>query len=175
MAWRVLQSGATLDIVQGQRTLPNGTKQDITATVIGREGQILRNANTEPAELESTFVERYDAGEEVATSLVERVEVSKDDDGNEVVTPATARSSAAAGGGSSSGGGSDEGLKARVRELEEELKAAKSSPNYDKLSPEALQAEADKRGVAPQKGSGKDGNVVKSDLVQVLEEDDAKS
>lgn len=46
--------------------------------------------------------------------------------------------------------------------------------DYDKASPEELQAETDRRGVTPEKGSGANRNVVKADLVKALEEDDAK-
>lgn len=44
--------------------------------------------------------------------------------------------------------------------------------DYGSQQKEDLQAEADKRGLEVQ-GSGKDGNVVKADLVSALEADDA--
>lgn len=63
---------------------------------------------------------------------------------------------------------------ARVAELESQLAEAKqaASLSYDSLSPEALAVEADKRGVTPEKGSGKDDNVIKADLVAALEASD---
>lgn len=51
--------------------------------------------------------------------------------------------------------------------------ASVAAKDYDKASPEALQAETDRRGVTPEKGSGANRNVVKADLVRALEEDDA--
>jgi hypothetical protein len=70
---------------------------------------------------------------------------------------------------------SAEGLAAKVEELQKELEAA-TAPQafpYDKLTPEALQAEADKRAVTPLTGTGSNGNVVKADLVKALTEADA--
>lgn len=49
--------------------------------------------------------------------------------------------------------------------------SSSSSSSYASQSVEELQAEVDKRGLAVE-GTGKDGNVLKRDLVAALEQDD---
>lgn len=48
---------------------------------------------------------------------------------------------------------------------------AEITENYDEHSKEELQAEADRRGLEIE-GSGKEGNVLKDDLIEALEDDD---
>ena len=54
-----------------------------------------------------------------------------------------------------------------------EVSAAPAAASYDSLSVEDLNAEVARRGLTVT-GSGKDGNVLKSDLVAALKADDAK-
>lgn len=71
-------------------------------------------------------------------------------------------------------------LQSRVSELEgqlgdaEEAATASTPVDYSKLSSEALKAEVEHRKLKVS-GSGASGNVVKSDQVKALQEDDAKS
>jgi hypothetical protein len=150
------------------------------------------------------FIRRYEEGEEFARSIVEYGELETvtdtDDKGNEterqvwvakqvpkelLKQPSGAAASQSQGQQSGQSNGVD-ALRARIEDLEREkaeLEKAKGQDGgvadvpYDKLSPEALHAEAEKRGVLPKEGSGsgKDGNVVKADLVKALEEHDANS
>ena len=82
LAWRVIANGVSLDVVQGEGRDPlRGGMRLITSTVIAREGQVIKE------DLHPNYVKRYEEGEEVARSQVERVEVQVDDDGNEVYVP----------------------------------------------------------------------------------------
>lgn len=77
IGWRVVANGAMLEIVlsEGQ----DGKQR--TSTRIFGEGTIIEG------DLERSFVERYDANEPVARSLVERVALTEDEDGKQVATP----------------------------------------------------------------------------------------
>lgn len=107
MAWRVLQSGATLEVVSGYRDLPGGGKKAVTTTAVYREGKVIEG------DLEPGFVERYEAGNAHERSLVVRGNV--DSEGNFQV--AGVDDSGEEGNDAS---GYDRELASRVSELEEE-------------------------------------------------------
>lgn len=80
MAWRVLRDGAMVEISNGVIQVA-GRDLEQTTVVIARENQIIEQ------ELSKSMVDRYDAGDDYIRSTVERVSVTYDDDGNQVVTP----------------------------------------------------------------------------------------
>lgn len=181
MAWRVTLNGAMVEVVNGVRD-----GREITSTIIAREGQVIEKDMT------SDFVERWRSEEPYARSIAEygNVEtVPADEEGEEdrKVFVATALPEPEETPSSRPVEASTDAeliervQKAddRVKELEGELATAEeaaSAPQaipYERLSSEALAVEADKRGVTPASGSGKDGNVVKLDLVKALQEADA--
>lgn len=80
MAYRVLIDGATLSVKVGTQLTEKG---DVTVTrsVIGRAGQVIEQ------ELADEFVERLEAGEEHANSLVERISAQEVDQLKEASEP----------------------------------------------------------------------------------------
>lgn len=78
MPWRVLANGAMIEVVMGNR--PDGS--EYTTTQIVHQGQVIKG------ELSSGMIERYDGNEAYVRSIVERVSITEDEDGEPVVTPA---------------------------------------------------------------------------------------
>lgn len=74
MAWRVLQNGAMLEVVNGLRG-----DTEITATQIYHQGAVIEK------DLSKTLVDRYDAGDEFVCSIVERVRRITDGEGNQII------------------------------------------------------------------------------------------
>jgi hypothetical protein len=213
MAWRVLQNGAMLEIVQGLRTLSGGGQQEVTSVIIARQGQILKE------DLSADLRKRYREDDPVIRPMVEYGEISyeePEEEGGEPKLVFTAVGIPPEDGGTSGESASESSgdsepaddsaevatLKEQVaklqgdlemalksnEELVGELKVASESLDaaaadldaatapqpvpYEKLSAEALQVEADKRGLTVA-GSGAGGNVLKADNVKALQEADA--
>lgn len=79
MAWRVIKNGAMIEVVNGVQEI-GGRKVEKTSTFIAGEGQLIER------ELSSEMVKRYDANDAYTRSIVERVKVETDDEGNKTVT-----------------------------------------------------------------------------------------
>lgn len=176
MPWQVLASGAMLEVIVGEGV--NG--REITSTQICAEGQIIKG------ELSKGLVDRYDANDAYVRSLVQRVELSEDDEGNPVATPigkpdvdatpsdkddkATKKLKDAlktAQDALTEATTAKEAAEAKATELE-----AKPALDYNALSVEAVTAEYQKRGLTAE-GTGNNGTVVKADMVTALAADDA--
>lgn len=80
MAWRVLRDGAMVEVSNGTIQVAGRDLEQTTVVILSENALIERD-------LSKSMVERYDAGDDYVRSLVERVAVSVDDDGNKVVTP----------------------------------------------------------------------------------------
>lgn len=213
-AWRSLQDGKMVEVVNGKRG-----DREITTTLIIGAGQVIDKPLT------ANFVERWAKGGEYERSLFEhgRVELHLftdlvDEDGKNIpdeerpVFVVTAGPGDAATVESSSDPDPDalkraeaaeaslataqseiDDLKLKVEaaentattmlseakadadakisslqaDLDEAEAVAASALSYNELSPEALQAEVDKKGLTPT-GTGSNGNIVKADLVKAL-------
>ncbi len=164
MSWRVLANGAMLEVATGTH-IAGEREIEVTTTAIYRAGQVIKG------ELARSFVERYDANEDFARSIVERVEVTTDDDGEQVVTAVGAPHVPAASGSSNK---AEKALRAQVAKLEAELAEAQAPQvlDYSRLSASAVAAEVAERELEVA-GTGKDGNVLKDDNINALIKDDA--
>lgn len=195
MPWQAKIDGASLEVEFGVQSDADGRESPIRKVVVARAGQPLSG------ELAPHLVKRWEEGEEHIRSLVDRldedgnivsteafsVDESKlSDEERDYISEAKAaveRAQAEADEARSETESSTTALQEsndKVSELEarvSELEAEAAVPqvfNWDHLSPEALSAEANKRGLTVT-GTGKDGNVIKADNVAALTEDDAKS
>ncbi len=166
MAWRVLANGAMLEVATGTH-IAGDREIEVTTTAIYRAGHVITG------ELAAGFVARYDANEDFARSIVERVEVNTDDDGEQIVTAVGSPHVPAASGSSSK---VEKALRAQVAKLEAELEEATAPQafDYSMLSAEAVAAEASERKLAVA-GTGKTGNVLKDDNINALIKDDAQA
>lgn len=205
MAWRVIQNGAMVEVVNGVQEI-NGRKVEKTSTFIAAEGQLIER------ELSSEMVKRYDTNDAYTRSIVERVKVETDDEGNKTVTAIgraedddsheselqaqldeakkrAESAEAAVANASSTSEAHDslleenENLRKQVDELTQALDEATaadsgdegSSLSYSDLSTAALAAEAKARGIAVTRADGEAGKPLESDYVKALEEARAAS
>lgn len=194
MAFRALISGPMLEISGGIQQIPGGPDRELTSIVIPRAGQIIEK------DLSAPMMARYKAQDPYMMSIVEYgvMEDGDEADGEPVRVFVPQGISGEDVSSAPSGNDSKEVAKlkkkladslaatqvaeAQVKDLTGKLATAESdleqatAPqplNYDRLSAKALDAEvADRKLVVS--GSGAGGNVVKSDNVKALMENDQK-
>lgn len=82
MSWRVLADGAMIEVVQDVRD-----GREVTATSIVRQGQLIKG------EVSKSMVERYDGNDPFVRSIIERVEISYDEETGEPVATAVGKPS----------------------------------------------------------------------------------